>query len=103
MVEVSGNSGELPPEAASELSDGLGPAKYHIVSIADFANVPDDRLPACIHEFVCCLFELRKVQRGTGYALYTFTWIDDGIPMIQSVNIEDETIPNPNFPNAEQA
>lgn len=24
MVEVSGNSGELPEEAASELSDGLG-------------------------------------------------------------------------------
>ena len=24
MVEVSGNSGELPNEAASELSDGLG-------------------------------------------------------------------------------
>jgi hypothetical protein len=24
MVEVSGNSGELPDEAASELSDGLG-------------------------------------------------------------------------------
>ena len=24
MVEVSGNSGELPPEAASELSDRLG-------------------------------------------------------------------------------
>lgn len=103
MVEVSGNSGELPNEAASGLSDRLGPAEYHIVSIADFANVPDDRLPACIQEFVCCLFEFRKVQRETGYALDTFTWVDDGIPMIQAVNIEDETIPNPNFPNAEQA
>ena len=103
MVEVSGNPGELPEEAASRLSDGLGPAEYHIVSIADFANVPDDRLSACIQEFVCYLFEFRKVQRETGYALDTFTWVDDGVPMIQAVNIEDETIPNPNFTNAEQA
>ena len=103
MDELVSKADELPDEAASRLSDRLGPAEYHIVSIADFANVPDDRLSACIQEFVCCLFELRKVQRETGYALVTFTWVDDGIPMIQAVNIEDETIPNPNFPNAEQA
>jgi len=91
-------SEKQPVQVASELNDGLGPAEYFIVSIADFAKVPDERLSACVQEFVTCLFEFRSVQRETGYALESFTWIDDGNQMIQAVNIENETILNPHFP-----
>ena len=72
--------------------------EYQINTIADFAKVPDDRLSDCIQEFVLCLFQFRAVQHKTGYALEAFTWVDDGIPMVQAVEVEGETIPNQHFP-----
>lgn len=71
--------------------------EYRIVTIADFDKVPDDRLSACVQEFVSCLFEFRQL-RHAGLRLETFTWVDDGIPLVQSVEFEGETIPNPVFP-----
>jgi len=77
------------------------PKEYEITRILDFASVPDDRLSDCIQEFVCCLFEFRRLQSETGFAMDQFTWVDDGIPGIQEVRFPgpegEETIANPNF------
>lgn len=55
MVEVSGNSGELPEEAASRLSDGLGAEPEWLFGVAPCgcvtAALADIRCAARVEEF----------------------------------------------------
>lgn len=75
--------------------------EYHIATIEDFAKVPDDRLAQCMAEFCAYMMEVRPLMT-CGLAVESFTWIDDGIPMLQGVNLsvdgQEEYLPNPNFP-----
>lgn len=81
--------------------------EYEINTIADFARVPDDRLAQCLREF--CTFALRARRniklKDIEARLESFTWIDDGIPMVREAHItigdQIEIIPNPNFPTME--
>lgn len=83
------------------------PAEYHIVTIADFAKVPDDRLAPCLAEFCAHALDLRQnmTHPDVEMRLESFTWIDDGVPMVKGCNIEigDQRgyFPNPNFPQPE--
>jgi hypothetical protein len=80
--------------------------EYEIKTIADFEQVPDDRICDCIQEFVICLLRTRTAREGDiRLRLEGFTWIDDGIPMVRSCDLRigdtTENIPNPNFPQPE--
>jgi len=78
------------------------PAEYEIATVADSQKVPTDRLPHCLSEFSACLLETRRLGQF-GMGLDSFTWIDDGIPMIREAQLEwpdgsIDTYRNPNFP-----
>ena len=75
--------------------------EYDIATIEDFTKVPNDRLAQCLAEFCAFMQEVRPLM-AHGLAPESFTWIDDGIPMIRGVNLsvngQEEFLPNPNFP-----
>ena len=78
--------------------------EYEIITVADFAKVPDDRLKDCLQEFAACVLETRRLNRFA-LGLDSFTWIDDGIPMIREASIEwpdgtTDAYLNPKFPQA---
>lgn len=79
----------------------MPPTEYRIEKIEDFQKVPDGRLLACLQEFVGCVLDVRPLQQQ-GIGMESFTWIDDGIPMIRDAVFSDgertETIHNPYFP-----
>ena len=73
MVEVSGNSGELPEEAASELSDGLGAIGKALVEAtrergpinpADFATTPIMHLKLTLAELTRTIIDLEDARDG---------------------------------------
>lgn len=83
------------------------PAEYEITTVADFAKVPDDRIEDCLREFAGLVISHRiNLQRPDfNLLLDSWTWIDDGIPMVRGVGIaigdQHEYFPNPNFPQPE--
>jgi hypothetical protein len=75
--------------------------EYRIITVADFQQVPDDRLEACLLEFVGAMLQVRPLQKEN-LGMESLTWVDDGIPAIESFNLkigdQEENIPNPHFP-----
>lgn len=49
---------------------------YPIHNLDDFRNVPVERRAECMVEFLACLIEADKLDRGI--TLARFTWTDDG-------------------------
>lgn len=74
-----------------------GPPTYRIEKIADFLNVPEDRLPICLHEFGSWV-AAAGAFKDSGLEPYVigesplthFTWIDDG-KLECRITVRDET------------
>lgn len=81
----------------------MKPKEYEIASLADFANVPPERIGACLADFTEWLRVLRDkaellgvldaitgVPGGIELNETGFTWVDDGIDGISSLRFVDE-------------
>lgn len=82
-------------------------AHYPIRTVADFAAIPEDRIDACLIDFAAWLRVSRRSQEisdvtesmiggSVQFDIGGFTWVDDGIVGISSVDIqcEGKTIAN---------
>lgn len=56
------------------------PPRYLIERVADFTDVPEDRLAVCLDELGVAVREIAKIKRGQGANVRKarFIWIDDG-------------------------
>jgi hypothetical protein len=88
----------------------MTPTEYPMRTISDFEAVPDDRICDCLQEFVMLVLQVRAGRRkdpkiGASLRLESWTWVDDGIPLIREVSLtmgdRTEIIPNPRFPQPE--
>lgn len=75
--------------------------EYPITGLEDFLKVPEDKIDECLADFknwlslarqsavITSMLDALSGVPGSTTFLHSFTWIDDGIPGIRTVQITD--------------